>query len=47
MCYTSYVVFKIVCILLITIATFQIVAYLSRELHTLGFGVNTSIALAL
>ncbi|XP_006887474.1 PREDICTED: thiamine transporter 1 [Elephantulus edwardii] len=46
-CYASYVVFKIIYMLLITIATFQIAANLSMERYALVFGVNTFIALAL
>uniref|UniRef100_A0A452US90 Thiamine transporter 1 n=1 Tax=Ursus maritimus TaxID=29073 RepID=A0A452US90_URSMA len=46
-CYTSYVVFRIIYMLLITIATFQIAANLSMERYALVFGVNTFIALAL
>lgn len=45
--YTSYVVFRIIYMLLITIATFQIAANLSMEHYALVFGVNTFIALAL
>ncbi|XP_060626734.2 thiamine transporter 1 isoform X1 [Anolis sagrei] len=46
-CYTSYVVFRIVYMLLITVATFQIATNLSVERYALVFGVNTFIALAL
>jgi len=46
-CYTSYVVFRIIYMLLITIATFQIAANLSMERYALVFGVNTFSALAL
>ncbi|KFQ23696.1 Thiamine transporter 1, partial [Merops nubicus] len=46
-CYTSYVVFRIIYMLLITIATFQIATNLSVERYALVFGVNTFIALAL
>ncbi|MEJ1270273.1 solute carrier family 19 (thiamine transporter) member 2 [Cricetulus griseus] len=46
-CYTSYVVFRIIYMVLITIATFQIAANLSMERYALVFGVNTFIALAL
>uniref|UniRef100_A0A8C0BK42 Thiamine transporter 1 n=1 Tax=Buteo japonicus TaxID=224669 RepID=A0A8C0BK42_9AVES len=46
-CYASYVVFRIIYMLLITIATFQIAANLSVERYALVFGVNTFIALAL
>uniref|UniRef100_A0A4X2K5J4 Thiamine transporter 1 n=1 Tax=Vombatus ursinus TaxID=29139 RepID=A0A4X2K5J4_VOMUR len=46
-CYSSYVVFRIIYMLLITIATFQIATNLSVERYALVFGVNTFIALAL
>nr|XP_028582434.1 thiamine transporter 1 isoform X3 [Podarcis muralis] len=46
-CYASYVVFRIVYMLLITIATFQIATNLSVERYALVFGVNTFIALVL
>ncbi|XP_039097853.1 thiamine transporter 1 [Hyaena hyaena] len=46
-CYTSYVVFRVIYMLLITIATFQIAATLSMERYALVFGVNTFIALGL
>ncbi|XP_042315131.1 thiamine transporter 1 isoform X2 [Sceloporus undulatus] len=46
-CYTAYVLFRIVYMLLITIATFQIATNLSVERYALVFGVNTFIALAL
>ncbi|NXX12346.1 S19A2 protein, partial [Podargus strigoides] len=46
-CYASYVVFRIIYMLLITIATYQIAANLSVERYALVFGVNTFIALAL
>ncbi|XP_062982981.1 thiamine transporter 1 isoform X1 [Elgaria multicarinata webbii] len=46
-CYASYVVFRIVYMLLITIATFQIATNLSVQRYALVFGVNTFIALAL
>ncbi|XP_060053922.1 thiamine transporter 1 isoform X2 [Erinaceus europaeus] len=46
-CYASYVVFRIIYMLLITIATFQIATSLSMERYALVFGVNTFIALAL
>ncbi|KAF1560635.1 UNVERIFIED_CONTAM: Thiamine transporter 1, partial [Eudyptes pachyrhynchus] len=46
-CYASYVVFRIIYMLLITIATFQIATNLSVERYALVFGVNTFIALAL
>uniref|UniRef100_A0A8B9PAX3 Thiamine transporter 1 n=1 Tax=Apteryx owenii TaxID=8824 RepID=A0A8B9PAX3_APTOW len=46
-CYASYVVFRIIYMLLITIATFQIATNLSVERYALVFGVNSFIALAL
>uniref|UniRef100_A0A8D0BIF0 Thiamine transporter 1 n=1 Tax=Salvator merianae TaxID=96440 RepID=A0A8D0BIF0_SALMN len=46
-CYAAYVAFRIVYMLLITIATFQIATNLSVERYALVFGVNTFIALAL
>uniref|UniRef100_A0A670ZKI4 Solute carrier family 19 member 2 n=1 Tax=Pseudonaja textilis TaxID=8673 RepID=A0A670ZKI4_PSETE len=46
-CYASYMAFRIVYMLLITIATFQIATNLSVERYALVFGVNTFIALAL
>nr|XP_034970933.1 thiamine transporter 1 isoform X1 [Zootoca vivipara] len=46
-CYASYVVFRILYMLLITIATFQIATNLSVERYALVFGINTFIALAL
>ncbi|KAJ7407895.1 Thiamine transporter 1 [Pitangus sulphuratus] len=46
-CYGSYVVFRIIYMMLITIATFQIATNLSVERYALVFGVNTFIALAL
>ncbi|NXX39752.1 S19A2 protein, partial [Tricholaema leucomelas] len=46
-CYASYVVFRIIYMMLITIATFQIASNLSVERYALVFGVNTFIALAL
>ncbi|XP_071615049.1 thiamine transporter 1 [Heliangelus exortis] len=46
-CYASYVVFRIIYMLLITIATFQIATNLSVERYALVFGVNTFIALVL
>uniref|UniRef100_A0A7N4PY20 Solute carrier family 19 member 2 n=1 Tax=Sarcophilus harrisii TaxID=9305 RepID=A0A7N4PY20_SARHA len=46
-CYSSYVIFRIIYMLLITIATFQIATNLSMERYALVFGVNTFIALAL
>nr|XP_033806158.1 thiamine transporter 1 [Geotrypetes seraphini] len=46
-CYASYVLFRSVYMLLITIATFQIAANLTMERYALVFGVNTFIALLL
>ncbi|OCT91659.1 hypothetical protein XELAEV_18014718mg [Xenopus laevis] len=46
-CYVSYVFFRSIYMLLITIATFQIAANLSMECYALVFGVNTFIALLL
>lgn len=46
-CYVSYVFFRSIYMLLITIATFQIAANLSTECYALVFGVNTFIALVL
>uniref|UniRef100_A0A8C0V031 Solute carrier family 19 member 2 n=1 Tax=Cyanistes caeruleus TaxID=156563 RepID=A0A8C0V031_CYACU len=46
-CYASYVIFRIIYMMLITIATFQIATNLSVERYALVFGVNTFIALAL
>uniref|UniRef100_A0A8C6VJ58 Solute carrier family 19 member 2 n=1 Tax=Naja naja TaxID=35670 RepID=A0A8C6VJ58_NAJNA len=46
-CYASYMAFRVVYMLLITIATFQIATNLSVERYALVFGVNTFIALAL
>lgn len=46
-CYTSYIIFRAVYMLLITIATFQIAANLSMKRYALVFGVNTFIALLL
>ncbi|KAM4795712.1 thiamine transporter 1 [Rhinophrynus dorsalis] len=46
-CYVSYVLFRSIYMLLITIATFQIAANLSMECYALVFGVNTFVALVL
>ncbi|XP_071772476.1 thiamine transporter 2 [Centroberyx gerrardi] len=46
-CYTSYIVFKCLYMLLITIAMFQIAADLSMERYALVFGANNFGALAL
>ncbi|MEQ2165555.1 hypothetical protein GOODEAATRI_018135 [Goodea atripinnis] len=47
MCYSSYVVFRVVYMLLITVATYQIAANLSMQRYALVFGVNTFGALLL
>lgn len=46
-CYAMYVLFRSIYTILITIATFQIAAYLNMECYALVFGVNTFVALAL
>ncbi|KAM8976487.1 thiamine transporter 1 [Pelodytes ibericus] len=46
-CYVSYILFRSIYMLLITIAAFQIAANLSMECYALVFGVNTFIALVL
>ncbi|XP_053166908.1 thiamine transporter 1 isoform X2 [Hemicordylus capensis] len=46
-CYACYVIFRMVYMLVITIATFQIATNLSVERYALVFGINTFIALAL
>ncbi|XP_075052474.1 thiamine transporter 1 [Mixophyes fleayi] len=46
-CYIMYVLFRVIYMILITIATFQIAANLSMECYALVFGVNTFIALLL
>ncbi|KAM9320237.1 thiamine transporter 1 [Gastrophryne carolinensis] len=46
-CYTMYVLFRCIYMILITIATFQIAANLSMECYALVFGVNTFTALVL
>ncbi|XP_039601100.1 thiamine transporter 1-like [Polypterus senegalus] len=46
-CYASYVAFRSIYMLLITIATYQIAVNLSMERYALIFGVNTFVALAL
>uniref|UniRef100_A0A3Q2QMP6 Solute carrier family 19 member 2 n=1 Tax=Fundulus heteroclitus TaxID=8078 RepID=A0A3Q2QMP6_FUNHE len=46
-CYGSYVVFRTVYMLLITVATYQIAASLSMQRYALVFGVNTFGALLL
>ncbi|XP_073419905.1 thiamine transporter 1 isoform X2 [Dendrobates tinctorius] len=47
LCYTMYVLFRSIYMILITIATFQIAANLSMERYALVFGVNTFTALVL
>ncbi|MED6290772.1 hypothetical protein CHARACLAT_016862 [Characodon lateralis] len=47
MCYSSYIVFRAVYMLLITVATYQIAANLSMQRYALVFGVNTFGALLL
>ncbi|XP_060090603.1 thiamine transporter 1 isoform X2 [Heteronotia binoei] len=46
-CYASYIIFRIIYMLLITIATFQIATNLSVERYALVFGINTFVALVL
>ncbi|XP_074856050.1 thiamine transporter 1 isoform X2 [Carettochelys insculpta] len=46
-CYASYIIFRMIYMLLITIATFQIATNLSMERYALVFGVNTFLALAM
>ncbi|GCC27298.1 thiamine transporter 1-like [Chiloscyllium punctatum] len=46
-CYVCYIVFRIIYMMLITVATFKIAANLSVELYALVFGVNTFVALVL
>ncbi|XP_029302987.1 thiamine transporter 1 [Cottoperca gobio] len=46
-CYTGYVIFKCLYMLLITIAMYQIAADLSMERYALVFGANNFVALAL
>ncbi|XP_069745379.1 thiamine transporter 1-like isoform X2 [Narcine bancroftii] len=46
-CYSCYIIFRIIYMMLITIATYKIAANLSVELYALVFGVNTFVALAL
>ncbi|XP_068165048.1 thiamine transporter 1 [Antennarius striatus] len=47
LCYSSYVFFRAVYMLLITVATYQIAASLSVHRYALVFGVNTFMALLL
>lgn len=46
-CYSLYVIFRTVYMLLITVATFQIAASLNMQRYALVFGVNTFVALLL
>ncbi|XP_048397070.1 thiamine transporter 1-like [Stegostoma tigrinum] len=46
-CYICYIVFRIIYMMLITVATYKIAANLSVELYALVFGVNTFVALVL
>ncbi|KAM9835875.1 thiamine transporter 1 [Aulostomus maculatus] len=46
-CYSSYVLFRTIYMLLITVATYQIAASLNMQRYALVFGVNTFIALLL
>lgn len=46
-CYSLYVLFRTVYMLLITVATFQIAANLNMQRYALVFGVNTFVALLL
>ncbi|XP_047433011.1 thiamine transporter 1 [Mugil cephalus] len=47
LCYSSYILFRTVYMLLITVATFQIATSLSMHRYALVFGVNTFVALVL
>ncbi|XP_053273513.1 thiamine transporter 1 [Pleuronectes platessa] len=47
LCYASYVLFRAMYMLLITVATYQIAASLSTQRYALVFGVNTFMALLL
>ncbi|XP_008323261.1 thiamine transporter 1 [Cynoglossus semilaevis] len=47
LCYSSYVIFRAIYMLLITVATFQIAANLNMQRYALVFGVNTFMALVL
>ncbi|KAM9820864.1 thiamine transporter 1 [Neosynchiropus ocellatus] len=47
LCYSSYVIFRAIYMLLITIATYQIAASLNMQRYALVFGVNTFMALLL
>ncbi|XP_017281768.1 thiamine transporter 1 isoform X1 [Kryptolebias marmoratus] len=46
-CYSLYVLFRTIYMLLITMATYQIAASLSMQCYALVFGVNTFVALLL
>lgn len=47
LCYSSYVLFRAVYMLLITVATYQVAASLNMQRYALVFGVNTFLALLL
>ncbi|KAL6115572.1 slc19a2 [Pungitius sinensis] len=47
LCYSSYVLFRAIYMLLITVATYQIAASLNMQRYALVFGVNTFLALLL
>ncbi|XP_054479899.1 thiamine transporter 1 [Anoplopoma fimbria] len=47
LCYISYVLFRAIYMLLITVATYQIAASLNMQRYALVFGVNTFMALLL
>ncbi|XP_037618205.1 thiamine transporter 1 [Sebastes umbrosus] len=46
-CYGSYILFRAIYMLLITVATYQIAATLNMQRYALVFGVNTFVALLL
>uniref|UniRef100_A0A8C2XIF1 Solute carrier family 19 member 2 n=1 Tax=Cyclopterus lumpus TaxID=8103 RepID=A0A8C2XIF1_CYCLU len=47
LCYSSYVLFRAIYMLLITVATYQVAASLNMQRYALVFGVNTFMALLL
>lgn len=47
LCYSAYVLFRAIYMLLITVATYQIAASLNMQRYALVFGVNTFMALLL
>lgn len=47
LCYSSYILFRAIYMLLITVATYQIAASLNMQRYALVFGVNTFMALLL